>query len=103
MIHPAKLLTIAISSAISLSAIAETNRSAMEEVTVVASRIERPDNEYSNPVFYFVFDALGVMVCGHSAGVDMSSKIESITKDATVMLFVFGVAFFAFCFGKVKK
>lgn len=50
MIHPKKALTIAISLAISVSAIAETDRSTMEEVTVVASRIERPDNEYSNPV-----------------------------------------------------
>ena len=54
-------------------------------------------------VFYFVFDALGVMVYGYSAGVDMSSEIESITKDATGMIFVFGVAFFAFCFGNVEK
>ena len=58
MIHFTKLLTIAISSAISLSAMAETNRSAMEEVTVVASRIERPDNEYSNPVFSMTGEAI---------------------------------------------
>lgn len=58
MIYPTKLLTIAISSAVSLSAIAETNRSAMEEVIVVASRIERPDNEYSNPVFSMTGDAI---------------------------------------------
>ena len=44
-----------------------------------------------------------VLEHGYSAGVDMSSEIESITKDATGMLFVFGVAFFAFCFGNVEK
>jgi iron complex outermembrane receptor protein len=51
MSRPIKKMTIAISAAISFGAIAETKANEIEEVTVVASRIERPDNEYSNPVF----------------------------------------------------
>ncbi|MFT4713843.1 MAG: iron complex outermembrane receptor protein [Candidatus Azotimanducaceae bacterium] len=58
MFHPVKALTIAISTAISFGAIAETDRTEMEEVTVVASRIERPDNEYSNPVLSLTGDII---------------------------------------------
>jgi len=58
MFHPTKILTIALSSTISLGAIAETDRSTIEEITFVASRIERPYNEYSNPVFSLTGDTI---------------------------------------------
>jgi iron complex outermembrane receptor protein len=58
MFHPTKILTIAVSTAVSLGAIAENDRSTMEEITVVASRIERPDNEYSNPVLSLTGDTI---------------------------------------------